>query len=120
MKISHIPPFGVRMPPDLKEKIEMASKKSGRSMNAEVVYRLQQSFELLDPDSIEPKITNRHPNEQSDNDSAPLRYETLSEEEMLEVMDLQRQLITRYDEVFQKIKDKTEEVTKKRLKKIPI
>ena len=45
MKVSHIPPFGVRMPPDLKEKIDMASKKSGRSMNAEIVYRLQQSFE---------------------------------------------------------------------------
>ena len=45
MKVSHIPPFGVRMPPDLKEKIDMASKQSGRSMNAEIVYRLQQSFE---------------------------------------------------------------------------
>ena len=45
MKVSHIPPFGVRMPPDLKEKIDMASKQSGRSMNAEIVYRLQKSFE---------------------------------------------------------------------------
>ena len=45
MKVSHIPPFGVRMPPDLKEKIDMASKQTGRSMNAEIVYRLQKSFE---------------------------------------------------------------------------
>ena len=39
------PQFNVRMPADLKEKIEEAAKKNGRSMNAEIVYRLQQSIE---------------------------------------------------------------------------
>ena len=39
------PQFNVRMPADLKEKIEDAAKKNGRSMNAEIVYRLQQSIE---------------------------------------------------------------------------
>ena len=38
------PQFNVRMPADLKEKIEEAAKKNGRSMNAEIVYRLQQSL----------------------------------------------------------------------------
>lgn len=39
------PQFNVRMPADLKEKIEEAAKENGRSMNAEIVYRLQQSIE---------------------------------------------------------------------------
>lgn len=39
-----IAPFGLRMLPDLKEKIEQAARDSGRSMNAEIVARLEQSF----------------------------------------------------------------------------
>ena len=39
-----IAPFGVRMPPDLKSRVETAANKSGRSINAEIVTRLQQSF----------------------------------------------------------------------------
>lgn len=40
-----IVPLGLRMPPDLKEQIESASKQNGRSMNAEIVARLQASFD---------------------------------------------------------------------------
>ena len=39
-----IAPFGLRMLPDLKEKIEQAARESGRSMNAEIVARLERSF----------------------------------------------------------------------------
>ena len=38
-------PFGLRMLPGLKERIEEAARASGRSMNAEIVGRLQKSFE---------------------------------------------------------------------------
>lgn len=37
--------FPLRLPPELKEKLENACKESGRSKNAEAVYRLEQSFE---------------------------------------------------------------------------
>jgi hypothetical protein len=40
-----ISPFGVRMPQDLKARIEESAAKSGRSINAEIVARLQSSFE---------------------------------------------------------------------------
>lgn len=40
-KISNIPPFGLRMLPDLKERIARAAEESGRSMNAEIVSRLE-------------------------------------------------------------------------------
>lgn len=40
-----IAPFGLRMLPDLKEKIEQAARESGRSMNAEIVARLESSFQ---------------------------------------------------------------------------
>ncbi|AZM38557.1 Arc family DNA-binding protein [Acinetobacter baumannii] len=36
--------FPLRLPPELKEKLENAAKESGRSKNAEAVYRLEQSF----------------------------------------------------------------------------
>ncbi|GAA5785644.1 Arc family DNA-binding protein [Chitiniphilus shinanonensis] len=41
----NIAPFGLRMLPELREKIELAAKENGRSMNAEIVQRLEASFE---------------------------------------------------------------------------
>lgn len=41
---SHIAPFGVRMQPDLKARLEGAATASGRSLNAEIVDRLERSF----------------------------------------------------------------------------
>lgn len=38
------PQMKIRLPADLKDQIEAASKQSGRSMNAEIVVRLQGSF----------------------------------------------------------------------------
>jgi len=40
----HITPFGLRMQPELKERLEVAAHKAGRSLNAEVVDRLERSF----------------------------------------------------------------------------
>ena len=43
-----IAPFGLRMLPELREKIEEAAKESGRSMNAEIVARIEGSFEIAE------------------------------------------------------------------------
>jgi hypothetical protein len=40
-----IAPFGLRMLPELREKIEAAARESGRSMNAEIVARLESSLD---------------------------------------------------------------------------
>ncbi|MFW1950549.1 Arc family DNA-binding protein [Acinetobacter beijerinckii] len=45
--------FPLRLPPELKEKLEDAAKQSGRSKNAEAVYRLEQSFEI-DNENLSP------------------------------------------------------------------
>ncbi len=42
---AHIAPFGLRMQPDLRAKLEDAASASGRSLNAEIVARLEASFE---------------------------------------------------------------------------
>lgn len=39
------PQFNVRIPAELKQAIEEAAKENNRSINSEIVYRLQQSFE---------------------------------------------------------------------------
>jgi hypothetical protein len=39
-----IPPFGLRLPPDLKERVQAVAKANNRSMNAEIVARLSESF----------------------------------------------------------------------------
>ncbi|MCZ4260971.1 Arc family DNA-binding protein [Limimaricola sp. G21655-S1] len=39
------PPYGLRLPPELKERIQVAAKASNRSMNAEIVARLLASFD---------------------------------------------------------------------------
>lgn len=41
---ANIPPFGLRMQPILKEAVSTAAKANNRSMNAEIVARLEQSF----------------------------------------------------------------------------
>jgi hypothetical protein len=38
-------PFGLRIPEDLKKRIDKAAAKSARSINAEIVARLNDSFE---------------------------------------------------------------------------
>ncbi|EGR4068079.1 Arc family DNA-binding protein [Vibrio cholerae] len=40
----NINPFGLRMPAELKEKLEEEAKKNMRSLNAELVARLEESF----------------------------------------------------------------------------
>lgn len=40
----HIPPFGLRMQPDLKARLEASAREAGRSLNAEIVARLDASL----------------------------------------------------------------------------
>ena len=42
------PQLKLRLPEDLKDKIAKAAEKSGRSMNAEIVSRLEQSIDFED------------------------------------------------------------------------
>lgn len=58
-----IAPFGLRMLPELREKIEAAARESGRSMNAEIVARLDASLKDQaerepgsDPDIVEMQL----------------------------------------------------------------
>lgn len=45
--------FPLRLPPELKEKLENACKESGRSKNAEAVYRLEQTFSINTHSDVE-------------------------------------------------------------------
>lgn len=40
-----IPPFGLRMPPDLKDKVKDAAAREGRSMNAQIVQHLREVYQ---------------------------------------------------------------------------
>lgn len=50
-----IAPFGVRMPPGLKARIENSAHDNRRSMNAEIVARLEKSFD----EAVEGPIADR-------------------------------------------------------------
>jgi hypothetical protein len=41
---AHIVPFGLRLQPELKARLEESAKKEGRSLNAEIAARLESSF----------------------------------------------------------------------------
>lgn len=43
--MANIPPFGLRMQPELKARIEEAAKANNRSLNAEIVARLESTIE---------------------------------------------------------------------------
>lgn len=45
VKIGSLPPFGLRLHPDLKARIEEAARRNGRSLNAEITSRLEQTLE---------------------------------------------------------------------------
>jgi hypothetical protein len=48
------PQFNLRVPIELKQQVENAARESGRSINAEAVFRLEQSFrnEVGDLESV--------------------------------------------------------------------
>ena len=60
---SHIAPFGLRMQPDLRERLENSASKNGRSLNAEITDRLLESFahEHLRPGDVTPSTFVRIP-----------------------------------------------------------
>ena len=84
------PQFNVRMPADLKEKIEDAAKKNGRSMNAEIVYRLQRTFDEAAPPT----------------DSAPRQYQRKQKYTIQSDMpdEAMQELMARIQEVWDKYK----------------
>ncbi|WP_363797822.1 Arc family DNA-binding protein [Lysobacter firmicutimachus] len=55
-----INPFGLRMPPELRSELEEAALSNGRSLNAEIVYRLEESLNskavIADLTAIERRI----------------------------------------------------------------
>lgn len=53
---SLIAPLGVRIPDDLKEKIQEKAKSNGRSMNAEIIFLLEQSLHLVDAEKHNEKL----------------------------------------------------------------
>lgn len=46
--MANIPPFGLRMQPDLKARIEDAARANNRSLNAEIIARLESTLERDD------------------------------------------------------------------------
>lgn len=48
-RIASIAPFGLRMHPELKQQIEAQARANGRSLNAEIVWRLEQSLGSVKP-----------------------------------------------------------------------
>lgn len=47
-KIANIAPFGVRMPAELKERVQLSAHENNRSMNAEVVHLLAFSLDYFE------------------------------------------------------------------------
>lgn len=44
MKARDIPPYGLRMEPELKEILKKLAKREGRSLNSEIIQRLMRSL----------------------------------------------------------------------------
>lgn len=44
MKVRDIAPLGIRIPPEIKEKLKEKAKEEGRSLNSEIVQRLIKSL----------------------------------------------------------------------------
>lgn len=53
MPVASITPFGLRLQPDLKRRVEEAAKLNGRSLNAEIAARLEASLRHENPNAGE-------------------------------------------------------------------
>ena len=42
-------PFGLRMPPEVKEELEKLAEQNRRSLNAEIIYQLQAGMRITPP-----------------------------------------------------------------------
>ena len=49
-KVANIVPYGLRMQPDLKQRIEATARANNRSLNAEIVSRLEASLDMPEPE----------------------------------------------------------------------
>lgn len=82
----------VRLPPELKDSLEQMAKKNGRSMNAEIVYRLQRTFD----------------EEAAPTDSTPRQYQRKQKYTIQSDMpdEAMQELMVRIQEVWDKYKAK--------------
>jgi hypothetical protein len=57
-RMASIPPFGLRLRPDLKMRLEAAARANGRSLNSEITARLERSLPIDDRVSpVSPNLT---------------------------------------------------------------
>lgn len=54
----NINPFGLRMQPELRAKLEEAARASGRSLNAEITHHLEQAMEVAGTSYATPSASN--------------------------------------------------------------
>ncbi|WCQ46438.1 YlcI/YnfO family protein [Escherichia coli] len=52
MKVRDIAPLGIRIPPEIKEKLKEKAKEEGRSLNSEIVQRLIRSLKVEAPTAV--------------------------------------------------------------------
>lgn len=83
------PQLRIRLPIELKEKIEASSKENNRSMNAEIVHRLEASLSKED-----------------------LNLDGLESDDLKEVVKVQAGLLEKYQEAFKRSTDVLSEVHK--------
>lgn len=94
----NIAPFGLRMLPELRAKVEESAKNNGRSMNAEIVARLQESLEGprlgFGPGSVGERLVEAEARLVAAHDSLNARADALLDERANAL----------FDEIYQKVK----------------
>lgn len=76
--------FNLRFPDGMRDQIAEAAKESGRSMNAEIIHRLQRTFDLDDPTKWKLK--------RKEKTQLPLDRPRLNDEEQAEFNELTHQI----------------------------
>lgn len=92
---TRIAPYGLRMPPELKERVEAAAKANNRSMNAEIVSRLAATFDVPSK-NLENRILN--PLSETDRLRMEARMSSTTDERMEELLHLLRKVSEKMDD----------------------
>jgi len=86
------PQLNIRIPLELKEKLEDAAKKHGRSVTAEIVKILEDALSSLDNPTAQPELTNKEVSSNIDDEAIRNDLRNLFDE-------LSNKLLLRVDEI---------------------
>lgn len=95
MTIQTDPQYKLRMPPELRDKLKAAAEDNHRSMNAEIIARLQESFGEASGEETDEERALRQARQQYERAQSELHHAMMTYQQRLQRMEEQQRMRSR-------------------------